>query len=250
MEGAVYMGMKNDVSFVLESSLNLYEHQSTYNRNMPLRYLIYVAGHMDKLVGKKDRYAASQVKIPTPRFVVFYNGKEKQEDSEILCLSDAFVEPTDNPELELKVLMLNVNAGHNRELMEKCRPLYEYSLFVQKVRENREIKEMSIEEAVTKAVDECIAEDILKDLLVAQKSEVAAMAIFEYNEEEERAVMLEYERECARSKGLDEGRSAGRIEGRIDMLIELVQKGVLDIQAAADHAGMTREEFLQKINCK
>ena len=109
---------------------------------------------------------------------------------------------------------------------------------------------MSIEEAVTKAVDECIAEDILKDLLVAQKSEVAAMAIFEYNEEEERAVMLEYERECAGSKGLDEGRSAGRIEGRTDMLIELVQKGVLDIQAAADHAGMTREEFLQKMNCK
>ena len=181
LENAIYIGMKNDVSFLLESELNLYEQQSTYNVNMPLRDLFYVAKQLEKLTNKKDLYSSRLVKIPMPRFIVFYNGKTKRREREILLLSNAFEKKTDEPELELKVTMLNVNSGYNRELMEKCRTLHEYSMFVGMVRHYK--KRMKIEDAVNKAVDECIKENILRDFLIAQRSEVIAMSIFEYNEE-------------------------------------------------------------------
>lgn len=66
---------------------------------------------------KADRslYGISLVQIPTPRFVVFYNGTEEQPERQILKLSDAFEKKVAEPEIELKVLMLNINLGKNKE---------------------------------------------------------------------------------------------------------------------------------------
>ena len=127
LENAMYMSMKNDLAFIIDMHLYLYEHQSTYNPNMPLRDLLYVANEYQKLVHDASIYASTLVKIPAPRFVVFYNGKEKRPEQEVLKLSDAYHTDELDPELELKVTVLNTNSGNNKELMESCRTLREYS---------------------------------------------------------------------------------------------------------------------------
>lgn len=120
LENAVYMGMKNDLAFIIDTNLFLYEHQSTYSANMPLRDLFYIASEYQKLVDKKSLYSSKLQKIPAPKFLVFYNGTEEMEDSRTEYLSAAFENLTGEPDLELKVLTLNINIGHNQELLEQC----------------------------------------------------------------------------------------------------------------------------------
>ena len=120
LDNAVYMHMKNDLAFVIDFYMNLYEQQSTYCPNMPLRNLQYISRELESWLKGRSLYVSRLVKIPTPRFIVFYNGTTDQPEQNVLKLSDAFLQPTDNPELELKVLMLNINLGNNRELFERC----------------------------------------------------------------------------------------------------------------------------------
>ena len=130
LENAIYMGMKNDLAFIMDMNLYLYEHQSTYNPNIPLRNLFYIADEYQRLVVQKSLYSTAIQKIPTPRFIVFYNGTKKVEDRSEFRLSSAYENPTEDPDLELRVTMLNVNEGHNNELMEHCRTLKEYAQYV------------------------------------------------------------------------------------------------------------------------
>ena len=210
LENAVYMGFKNDVSFLINSEMNLYEHQSTFNPNMPLRNLIYIAKQLEKYVVGKTLYSSKLKKIPVPRFVVFYNGTEKQPESRILKLSDAFEKEVSTPELEVRVTMLNVNLGNNRELMEKCRTLREYCMFVSCIR--KYARAMDIEQAVDHAVTECIQKDILADFLSAQRAEVIAMSIFEYNEEEEMKKIRADEYSVGKEDGIAKGKAEGKAE--------------------------------------
>ncbi len=203
LEDAVYMKYKNDVSFLFHSCLTLYEHQSTYNPNMPLRELIYVAAQLGRRYYRHSIYGSRQIKIPTPKFVVFYNGTAKRPGEEILKLSDAFMNQEEEPDLELKVRMININPGCNDEILKNCQILKEYSQFVECVR--KYTGEHSIGESVTLAVDECIEKNILRDFLIKQKSEVIAAMIFEYNEEVELEKLrrTEYEYGMAKSKAED-----------------------------------------------
>ena len=134
LENAIYMGMKNDLAFILDMNLYLYEHQSTMNPNIPLRDLFYIAAEYQKLVDKKSLYSSALQKIPNPHFIVFYNGSTPIDDCYTSRLSDAFYHATGNPSLELIVTTFNVNAGHNTELMSHCQILKEYSIYVAKVR--------------------------------------------------------------------------------------------------------------------
>ena len=134
LENAIYMGMKNDLAFIIDTELFLYEHQSTYNPNMPLRDLFYISSEYQKLVDKKSLYSAVLQKIPAPQFIVFYNGTEKKKDSWVNHLSEAFENLSGNPKLELEVLTININEGHNSELMEQCQILREYAQYVDCVR--------------------------------------------------------------------------------------------------------------------
>lgn len=221
LENAIYMAVKNDVSFLLGAELNLYEHQASFNPNMPLRDLIYIARQLEKFLRKRSLYSGSLVKIPVPRFVVFYNGNAAQPEQRVLRLSDAFEKPTADPELELKVLMLNINPGNNGELMAKCRTLKEYSEYVACVRGYA--KKEPIEEAVEHAVTECIQKGILADFLTEQRSEVKAMSIFEYNEEEEKRKLREAERAAGRAEGRTEGKAEGRTEGTAAAILVLLE---------------------------
>lgn len=125
LDNAVYMGMKNDLAFLLDLHISLYEHQSTKNPNMPLRDLFYISLEYQKYVSDKSLYSSALLKIPAPVFVVFYNGAEDMEEHTELRLSQAYEHFEGELNLELKVMVLNINAGHNAELMEQCRMLKE-----------------------------------------------------------------------------------------------------------------------------
>lgn len=183
LESAIYMGMKNDLAFIIDTNLFLYEHQSTYNPNMPLRDLFYISSEYQKMVDKRSLYSSVLLKLRAPNFIVFYNGKRKMPDRWINCLSESYENQQGEPNLELKVITININEGYNKQLMEHCKILGEYAQYVGRVRKYAET--MSLNVAVEKTVDECIREGILKDFLRINRAEVIAMSIFEYDKEEE-----------------------------------------------------------------
>lgn len=204
LENAIYMGMKNDLAFIMDMNLYLYEHQSTYNPNIPLRNLFYIADEYQRLVVQKSLYSTVIQKIPTPRFIVFYNGTKKVDDYNEFRLSSAYENPTDNPDLELRVTMLNVNDGHNLELMEHCRTLKEYAKYVARVRKYV-TQNIPLEEAVTRAVDECIEEGILAEFLMKNKAEVIKVSIYEYDKEFEEKKLRKAEYEAGVEAGIELG---------------------------------------------
>lgn len=200
LDNAIYMGMKNDLAFIINTNLFLYEHQSTYNPNMPLRDLFYISGEYQKLVDLKSLYTSTRLRIPTPNFIVFYNGTEKNEDRWVEYLSESYENMSGEPNLELKVIILNINLGHNKKLMEECQTLREYAQYVAKVR--RYSEEMELNTAVECAVSESIQEGILKEFLQKNRAEVIAMSIFEYNEEEEKRKLRKAEYEAGMAEGV------------------------------------------------
>ncbi len=209
LENAVYMNYKNDISFVFDFELMLYEHQSTYNPNMPLRDLLYVSSVLHNRVKNENLYSKKLIKIPTPQFVVFYNGVDSQPEQQILRLSDAFEKRQERPALELAVLVYNINLGHNQELLDTCCLLKEYAQYVEQVRTFA--KEMSFPEAVEQAVEHCIRNGILSDFLSENRAEAIAVSIFEYDEEKH----IQSERK--------EWREIGREEGE-NKVLQLMQK--------------------------
>jgi hypothetical protein len=207
LENAVYMNVKNDLSFLVANETNLYEHQSTLPTNIPLRDLFYISDILQKRYQGSSLYRSRRIMIPTPRFVVFYNGTETLPEKTELKLSDSFLSQTDQPSLELRVTVLNINPGMNEELKKRCPSLGEYVRYVEKVRHYA--KEMSLAEAVNLAVDECIAENILRDFLRSQKAEVVKMSIYEFDEEREMQLIREDEREIGIEIGRQEGEKYG-----------------------------------------
>lgn len=224
LENAIYMNMKNDLAFLIDDSLQIYEHQSTVNPNMPLRDLIYVAKEYRKLIAEESLYSSEQIILPTPRFIVFYNGKAKVPEQQVLRLSDSYAKKTEDIGLELKVTVLNVNVGYNSELLEACQILKEYSRYVKKVRDYAD--KMELEEAVELAINESIKENILKEFLIKYRAEARAVCIFEYDEERELELMKKAERRQARREGLAEGLAEGLVEGDKKRVIEQVYKKV------------------------
>ena len=198
LEDVIYMRMKNDISFVLDYEMNLFEHQSTDNANMPLRGLLYFARQYEKYIAENEYniFGNKRIPIPTPQYVVFYNGNSWKQERKVLKLSDSFAANRIGGCMELEVLQLNINYGHNKEIMEKCKPLWEYATFIAKVKEFN--KKMLIEEAVDKAVKECMEQGILKEILIKHQAEVKDMILTEYDEEKTmRLFRKEFEEEAA-----------------------------------------------------
>lgn len=198
LENAIYMNMKNDVSCVLDARLNLYEHQSTVNPNMPLRDLFYISRMYETMVRKEEIYSSKEVKLPTPYFVVFYNGKDEQPERRVMYLSNLYTKQMGEPGLELAVVQLNINEGYNEELKKNCEPLFGYMTYVEKV--NRYRKQIGLDAAVDRSVTECIREGILADFFQKNRAEVVQMSIFEYDEEAHMRLI----REEGRDKGIEE----------------------------------------------
>lgn len=230
LENSIYMNVKNDVSLLFDGELHLFEHQASINPNLPLRDPSYVTRQLERYTKDESLYGRRLVRIPGPRFVVFYNGTEEQPEQSMLKLSDAFLKKTEHPELELKVQMININYGKNRELMERCRTLEGYSILVSRIRSHA--KELPMDEAVDLAVTECIRDDILAAFLSRQRAEVKAMSIFEYDEERERRLLQKSYWEDGRDAGREEGiaigevsgRSEGRASGTAESLLKLLSR--------------------------
>lgn len=244
IEDAIYMGMKNDVSCIIDNCLSLFEHQSTYNPNMPLRGLLYFGKLYDKFtqVNKKNIYSSRLIQISAPQYYIFYNGKQELPDRMVLRLSDAFEVPPRDGEFEWTATMLNINAGKNKKLMAHCQVLQEYALFVDIVRqEAKETKDIAA--AVTKAVDICISRGILKDYLLERKSEVIDMVITEYDEKKTMAAIAREEFEEGRAEGIKEGEERGEQK----TLISLVRDGLLPAAEAAKRLSMSEKNFLSML---
>ena len=220
------MGMKNDLSFLIDDRLSLYEHQSTVNPNMPLRFLLYISDLYSGMTVEENLYGRKAVNLPFPCFVIFYNGSEPQPDRKILRLSDLYTVKSKEAQLELTAVLLNINRDHNRELMEACRDLKDYAEYVDRVR--KYAREQSLSEAVERAITECIREGILKEFLEKNRGEVKKMSIYEYDQEKH----IRMERQDAwedgvlegRREGIKEGIKEGELRGRNAQLVEQIKK--------------------------
>ena len=273
IEDAIYIGYKNDISFIINSELNLYEHQSSVNPNMPVRGLIYFAELYKGYIDQNNLliYNERLVKLPFPRYVVFYNGTEEQPEEQELRLSDSFVQvpegeslkdtagteadKTDKPSVEVVVQLLNINYGCNQELMEKCQKLMEYSKFVALVRVKSDMltekykKEMKsvnkkeiFAEAVALAIDEAIRDNVLKDILSKNMAEVTDMLLTEFDE---KAYI-----DGVKKQSYEEGEARGEIKGEeklARLVVELKKRGrVEDIAKVTDES--ERERLYREFN--
>lgn len=241
LEDIVYLSYKNDVSFLFGHQMNLYEHQSSYNPNMPVRGLIYFAelysGYIQK--NKLDVYSTKQINLPVPRYIIFYNGTKNEPEKKELRLSECFkysAQQSDEleqkemkPCLELTATMLNINIGNNEELMKKCNKLYQYSEFVRLVRKH--LKKCDINAAINLAIDEAISNNILKDILQKQRAEVCRMILTEYNEE----LHMKNERKIAIEEGYKEGYDSGFGKAVDEMIDGFIKEG------------KTKEQIIEKL---
>ena len=210
LDNAIYMTMENDLSFIIDMRLALYEQQSTVNPNLPLRFLMYITDIYSAYTKDMNIYGSKKVQIPLPSFVIFYNGVKSQPDRTEFLLSELFHPTTDQPALELKAVMLNINKGHNQELMNACHTLRDYSEYVARIRTYS--AEMPLTDAVEKAITECIHENILRDFLLKNRAEAKAMSIYEYDEEKTLRMF--------REEGYEDGERNGKIQATIEMCLE------------------------------
>ncbi|MEL3907142.1 MAG: Rpn family recombination-promoting nuclease/putative transposase [Treponema sp.] len=207
LDQVLYMTFYNDVSYLVENKIIiLAEHQSTINPNMPLRCLEYVSRLYETLFESKEKYSRKLLNIPTPEFYVFYNGEEPFPRDKTLKLSEAFIESTEKPNLELTVKVININQQNRHPVLENCKPMYEYTLFVETV---RRWKKNDPQNAFQKAIEECIANGILSDYLKRKTKEVINMLLAEYDYETDIAVQRAEEREIAFAEGIERGMEQG-----------------------------------------
>ena len=232
LDNVMYMNIINDISCLVDGKIIvLTEHQSTINENMPLRFLQYIARLYEKLQTPTDRYLRKLSKIPTPEFYVFYNGKEDYPETTTLKLSDAFMTKPDAYPLELTVKVFNINKDKGAEVLTRCKPLEEYSLFVEEVRTQTQLDP---ENGFTNAVKICIEKEILKEYLLRKSREVINMLVAEYDYDTDIAVQ--------RQESLRIGIQQGAYQKAIETATALKQLGI-DITKIAEGTGLSIKEI-------
>ena len=273
LENGISLSVRNDASFFINNYLNLYEHQSTYSPNAPLRFLIYLTSLLKKMIRKRDLYSRKRVQIATPHFAVFYNGTEKRPEKEVLKLSDAFINHTDTPEIELTVTVYNINPDNNTQLLEKSKVLSGYMIFVNRVRENlehqRKIEQNTrflsseyneaehddtelmedLEAAINEAIDHCIENHIMETFFRENRSEVTKSMLLDYTWERREELIRAEEYEDGKREGYAEGEKCGRAEGEENahryLINRWLQKGKT-IAEIADDLGKS-EEYVENL---
>lgn len=207
LEKGISLTIRNDAAFIIDMNLNIYEHQSTYNPNMPLRGIIYLAEILKKYLKGMNIYTKSKVYIPTPRFVVFYNGKEERPEREVLKLSDLFQKPTDNPDIELICTVYNINPEKSQDILGSCSVLSDYTTFIEKI---REYESKDNDTPIESAIEWCIRNHILEDFLKSRKPEVLKAMTLD--------MTFERREELTRIAALAEGKAEGKAESIIELL--------------------------------
>ena len=249
LKSVLFNRLKNDISFkVGDRFIVLFEHQSTINPNMPARMLLYSAMLYRKMLSKESIYSKKLIPLPAPEFYVLYNGKEPWTDNSKLYLSSAFAE--NQHHLELVVTVRNIRYNKDNELLQKYKPLHDYSFFVYDV-EKRVASGDSLANAIRSATDYCINHNIMRDYLSANYEEVFEMMSLRWNEKDAKKYWQKEAREEGHAVGLAQGISQGisqgivqgRTQGMLSTLSDLVKDGILTIAVAAKKAGMTEEAF-------
>ena len=236
LRGTFFSDVKNDISFrVGDRFVILLEQQSTWNRNMPLRFLWYLARLYRNYVPKDMQYRKALVRLPAPEFYVLYNGREPQKDYQVLHLEDAFSEQSHgDSRLCLDVPCYNVNYASGREVLQKCYELRSYSAFIAKVREKAD-SGVNLETAIREAIAYCINNDFMADYFRENESEVLDMVSAKWDWNEAMRVSNE--------ENYEEGKRDGEKTGGFSMLIHLAKKGVISLSDAAKEAGLSVDEF-------
>ena len=246
IENVIYMTMKNDVSFLVDSQMTLYEQQSSHNPNMPLRGFFYFSQLYQMYIAKNKLNIQSSklVKIPEPRFVVFYNGRTKKPDTFKLRLSDAFDRKDDydgdikesreksSQEFEWTATVININPGHNSALQKNCKPLYDYVRYVGRIAVSQK-HGVPVKDAVNEAVDWAVRENLLDGFFSINRAEVIAMCLTEFD--------VESAIKTWREDGYDEGMTAGEHKKAVEAARNFKENGV-DIQLIAKCVGLSVEE--------
>ena len=211
LEQVMYMAFRNDVACLIDGKIIvLVEHQSTINANMPFRFLQYAARLYERIENPRDRYLRRLKKIPKPEFYVFYNGEEDYPETATLRLSDAFMTIPEKPCLELVVSVMNINYNRGSKILHTCKPLKEYTLFVETVRRHTKLDP---ENGFKNAIKECIQNDILREYLQRKSKEVINMLITEYDYDVDIAVQREEALHEGEAKGFSLGIAQGKQEG-------------------------------------
>ena len=241
IENVIYLTMRNDVSFLVDSQMTLYEQQSTYNPNLPLRGLMYFSQlyqmHLSRM--GKTLHRSTLVKIPNPKFIVFYNGERETPDRLDLKLSDAFEKPDKTGNFEWTAELININPDHNISLQKNCEPLYNYIQYISRISQNKK-KGMSAVAAVDEAMNWAINEKLLNGFFKVQKEEVLAMSLTEYDAEE---VMRDI-REEGREIGIAEGITRGTRQTKIETASNLYANGV-SVDIIAKSLNMTVDNVME-----
>ncbi len=230
LEDTVYMGMKNDLSFIIRSDLSLYEQQSSYNPNMPVRQLMYLGKIYDKYIKTTGQniYSEKRMTLPLPKLMTFYNGQTDASDC-VLRLSDSFPKECDPEEsdVEVQVHMINIRPGHGSCILDKCKTLAEYSWFIEEIRNNR--KNMELEAAVDRAIHTMPSDYEIKGFLEAHSAEVKNMCITEYNEAE----TMQMFKEEWKKEGIAIGEARGNVERqRLQKENDDLRKKIAELEAA------------------
>ena len=217
MEDVIYIGMKNDLSFIIANEMDLYEHESSFNENMPLRGLLYFAKLYESYVESNNlnRHNKKRIPLPFPRFVVFYNGEKDIPEVLEMRLSDSFEKREEEPAVECIARFININYGHNQELLNSCKRLHDYSYFVECARGYLR-KGYERREAVRRTVNECIDKGILEDVLIKHRAEVEDMFLTTFDKKLYEKAVREEAREDAREEVWEEARKEGLAEGRAE----------------------------------
>ena len=243
LEQVLYMTFYNDVSYLVDNKIIvLAEHQSTINPNMPLRCLEYVSRLYETLFESKEKYSRKLLNIPTPEFYVFYNGEEAYPCDKTLKLSEAFIERGMETNLELTVKVININRQNGHPILKNCKPMYEYSIFVETV---RKWKEIDSQNGFEKAVEECIENNILREYLKRKTKEVLNMLLAEYDYETDIAVQRAEEHEIAFAEGIEQGIEQGFADGSYQTKLETakVLKQLGDsVKKIMQATGLSKEE--------
>ena len=220
LERVLYMKYYNDIAMLIDGKIViLIEHQSTINKNMPFRFLEYIARIYEKITTKDEKFGRKLVKLPVPEFYVFYNGKDDYPTESEMKLSDAFMQldgelknqfENGNYPLEISVKVVNINVDKENPILKRCEALKEYSEFIEQVRSNIE---NDVPEPLTSAIKETIKKGFLSDYLNRKSTEVQNMLLAEYDYDTDIAVQRREAFDDGLSQGLSHGISQGRNEG-------------------------------------
>ena len=171
---------------------------------MPLRGFFYMSSAYQKYIALNhlDIYSSKRISLPLPQYYVFYNGTRNMPDESSLLLTDSMTHPdaAQKSSAQFSAHMININAGHSSGIMQRCPNLYQYSLFIEEIRQNQK-QGASLREAVETAVDSCIRQGILTDILLGNKAEVTNMILQEYDED----LHIRNEKEISFQDGYEKG---------------------------------------------